>query len=110
VAISRGAQIFRSVRQSGRARRTVRPVMLGWDGTAQTLWNLVMVAFGASALITALRTPRAKFVALGWGKYWVMFWAIALALIFDGYYCRSDRPSGSRTGCLAYIVRRSCTR
>ena len=60
--------------------------MLGWHSTAQTLWNLVTLAFWASALITVLRTPKAKFVAVGWGKYWVMFWAIALALIFDGYY------------------------
>jgi hypothetical protein len=61
-------------------------MMLRWGGTAQTLWNLVTVALWASAVITALRTPKAKFVALGWGKYWVMFWAIALALTVDGYY------------------------
>ena len=52
--------------------------MLRWDGTAQVLWNLVTVCLWAAALITALRTPKASFVARGYGKYWVMFWSIAL--------------------------------
>ena len=65
---------------------TVAPVMLGWDGKAQILWNLVTVATWVAALITAVRTPKAQFVALGWGKYWVMFWAIALGLTVDGSY------------------------
>ena len=60
--------------------------MLGWDGKAQILWNLVTVATWVAALITAVRTPKAQFVALGWGKYWVMFWAIALGLTVDGSY------------------------
>jgi len=61
-------------------------VQLGWDGTAQILWNHVMVAIWVAASVSALRTPKAQFVALGWGKYWVMFWAIGLAMTVDGSY------------------------
>jgi hypothetical protein len=60
--------------------------MLRWDRTTQILWNLVTVALWVAALITALRTPKAQFVALGWGKYSVTFWTIALALTVDGSY------------------------
>jgi hypothetical protein len=60
--------------------------MLRWDGTAQVLCNCVTVFLWAAAAITALRTPKARFVALGWGKYWVTFLAIALGLTVDGYY------------------------
>jgi hypothetical protein len=61
-------------------------VVLRWDGTAQILWNLATVAIWVTTLITALRTPNAQFTALGWGKYWVTFWAVAVALTVDGSY------------------------
>ena len=59
-------------------------MVLRWDGTAQILWNLATVAIWVATLITALRTPKAQFTALGWGKYWVTFWAVAVALTVDG--------------------------
>ena len=62
------------------------PARLRWDGTAQILWNLIAVAIWVAALITAIRTPKARFAALGWGKYWVTFWVIALALTVDGSF------------------------
>lgn len=62
------------------------PARLRWDGTAQILWNLIAVATWVAALITVIRTPKARFAALGWGKYWVTFWVIALTLTVDGSF------------------------
>jgi len=60
--------------------------MIEWDGTAQVLWNLVTVTLWVVALLTALRTPKAQFAALGWGNYWLTFWVVVLGLTVDGFY------------------------
>jgi hypothetical protein len=62
------------------------PARLRWDGTAQFLWILIAVAIWVAALITVIRTPKARFAALGWDKYWVTFWVIALTLTVDGSF------------------------
>jgi hypothetical protein len=59
--------------------------MVRWDGTTQILWNALWTVIWAGAVVSALRTPKSSFAAMGWGKYWLTFWIVFTAITVDGY-------------------------
>lgn len=59
-------------------------MVVGWDSTTQIVWNAASLAFVGVAVVSALRTPKADFAAVGWGKYWLTFW-IVVGLSADGW-------------------------